>query len=149
MDPVEIVVGRGGQSDRVLIEVRGRMHPGSTDFWDGNWLTSPVRARVGGFAARINAGLRIDELRDFRVALERVYTEVQGSATLSSMENWIELTIECHPTGSLSVLGTLGDDPGMGNILHFMIKDLDQTDLPPIVDALIAVEERFPVVGRA
>ncbi|MBB6350305.1 WapI family immunity protein [Nonomuraea muscovyensis] len=148
MNPAEIVVGRGRESDHVLIQVRSRMHPGSTDFWDGNWLTSPIHVRVGGFTARINAGLRVDELRDFRVALERVYAEVKGSATLSSMEHWIELTAECHPTGSLSISGTLADDPGMRNTLDFVIEGLDQTDIPPLVDALVAVEERFPILGR-
>ncbi|MEV1004381.1 hypothetical protein [Nonomuraea sp. NPDC050202] len=147
MDPAEIVVGRGRDSDHVLIQVRSRMHPGSTDFWDGNWLTSPIHVKVGGFTARINAGLRIDELHDFRVALEGVYAGTKGSATLSSMEDWIELTIECRPTGSLSISGALADEPGMGNTLHFVMEGLDQTDIPPLVDALVAVEERFPVLG--
>ncbi|MEW9551213.1 hypothetical protein [Nonomuraea sp. NPDC050783] len=148
MDHAEIVVGRGEQSDHVLIQVHGRMHPGSTDLWDGNWLVSPIQVRVGGFTARIDAGLRADELRDFRVALERVYAEVSGRATLSSMEHWIELTAECHPTGSLSISGTVADDPAMWNTLNFVIEGLDQTDIPPLVEALVAVEERFPVVGR-
>ncbi|MEV0826336.1 WapI family immunity protein [Nonomuraea rubra] len=146
-EPAGIVVGRSEESDHVLIRVRGRMHPGATDFWDGNWLTSLIQVRAGGFTAWINAGLRADELRDFRVALERVYAEVKGSATLSTMEGWIELTVECHPRGSLSISGTVVDDPGMGNTLHFEIDGLDQTDLPPLVDALVAVEERFPVLG--
>ncbi|MER7503810.1 hypothetical protein AB0L05_17975 [Nonomuraea pusilla] len=148
MDPAEIVVGRGGQSDHVLIQVLGRMHPGASDFWDGNWLTSPIHVQVGGFRARIDAGLRADELRAFRVDLERVYAEVKGSATLSSIEHWIELTAECHPTGSLSISGTVADGPGMWNTLHFVIEGLDQTDIPPLVDALVAVEERFPILGR-
>ncbi|MEV4179767.1 hypothetical protein [Nonomuraea sp. NPDC049709] len=148
MDPTEIVIGRGGQCDHVLIQVRSRMHPGSTDFWDGNWLTSPIHVGVGGFTARIDAGLRADELRDFRMALERVYAGVRGSATLSSVENWIEVNVECHARGSLSISGTVADHPGMRNTLNFVIEGLDQTDLPPLVDALIAVEERFPILGR-
>jgi hypothetical protein len=147
MDPVEIVVGRGRHSDHVLIQIRNRMHPGSTDFWDGNWLTSHIHVQAGGFKARIDAGLRTDELRAFRVALQRVYSEVHGSAALSSVEHWIELTAECRPTGSLSISGTVADHPGMRNTLHFTIEDLDQTDIPPLLDALIAVEERFPVLG--
>ncbi|MBG0827651.1 hypothetical protein HS041_07730 [Planomonospora sp. ID67723] len=130
------------------IQVLGRMHPGRTDFWDGNWLTAPIHVQVGGFTARIAAGLRVQELRDFRADVERLYAQVRGSATLSSMEHWIELTVECHPTGSLSISGTVADDPGRWNTLHFVIEDLDQTDLPPLVDALVAVEERFPVLGR-
>lgn len=41
--------------------------------------------------------------------------------------------------------GTVRDDPASGNILSFEIEGLDQTDLPPLVAALLAVEERFPL----
>ncbi|MEQ4720361.1 hypothetical protein [Nonomuraea sp. B19D2] len=148
MEHAEIVIGRGRKSDHVLIQVRGRMHPGCTDFWDGNWLTSPIHVQVGGFTAKIDAGLRAEELRDFRVALERIHADVRGSATLSSMEHWIELTVECHPTGSLSISGAVADHPEKRNTLHFAIESLDQTDVLPLVDALIAVEERFPILGH-
>ncbi|MGN9847391.1 WapI family immunity protein [Nonomuraea sp. H19] len=147
MEHAEIVIGRGGNFDHVLIRVLGRMHPGCTDFWDGNWLISPIHVQVGGFAAEVDAGLRIEELRDFRVALERVYAEVKGSATLSSLEHWIELTVEFRPTGALSIAGTVTDHPGMRNTLHFEIDNLDQTDIPELVGALVAVEKRFPVLG--
>ncbi|MGW0809124.1 WapI family immunity protein [Nonomuraea sp. NPDC002799] len=99
MDSIEIVIGRSKQADHVAIRVVGRMHPGATDFWDGNWLTSPVLVHVGGFNAKIDAGLRIEELRDFRVDLQRIYAEAQGRAVLSSMEHWVELIVECPVRG--------------------------------------------------
>ncbi|WP_435875629.1 hypothetical protein [Nonomuraea jabiensis] len=58
----------------MLIQVRGRMR---TDFWDGNWLASPAHVQVGGFTARIDAGLRVEELPGFRVALERIHADVR------------------------------------------------------------------------
>ena len=67
---------------------------------------------------------------------------------LSSLEHWIELTVECHPTGSLSIVGTVTDHPGMRNTLHFEIEGLDQTDIPELVSALVAVEKRFSVLER-
>lgn len=60
----------------------------------------------------------------------------------------MELTIECRPTGSLLIFGTIADDPGMWNTLHFVIEGLDQTDIPPLVDALTALEKSFPILGR-
>jgi hypothetical protein len=42
----ELVVGRA-EGDYLKIEVRGRMHPGSDDFWDGNWLVSPKLRDLG------------------------------------------------------------------------------------------------------
>ncbi|MEU8104615.1 hypothetical protein AB0C18_12940 [Nonomuraea muscovyensis] len=145
---MEIVIGRSKQADHVAIRIVGRMHPGATDFWDGNWLTSLILVRVGGFVAKIDAGLRVEELRDFRVQLQRVYAEVRGRAVLASLEHWVELVMECHPTGSLSISGTVADDPSMGNTLRFEVEGLDQTDIPAIIDALVAVDERFPVQGR-
>jgi hypothetical protein len=58
--------------DQLTIEVLGRMHPGSRDFWDGNWMVSPITLRIGGFAGRIEAGLRMDELVGLRVGLEKL-----------------------------------------------------------------------------
>lgn len=78
MNRAEIIIGRGVQSDHVMIRVLGRMHPGCTDFWDGNRLISPVRVQVGGFIAEIAAGLRTEELHSFRAGLERIYAEVKG-----------------------------------------------------------------------
>ncbi|SFI65657.1 hypothetical protein SAMN05421835_101348 [Amycolatopsis sacchari] len=40
------------------------------------------------------------------------------------------------------------DQPGSANSLTFLLDDLDQTDLPPIIDALTAIGEAFPVLGE-
>ena len=148
MEPVEIVIGRGGESDHVLIRVLGRMHPGCTDFYDGNWLTTRIHARAGGFTADVGAGLRAEELRDFRVALTRLGAETEGSATLSSLENWLEVTVERHATGSVSVFATVADHPGMRNSLRFAIDGMNQADVSGLAAALVAAEERFPVLGQ-
>lgn len=105
-----LVVGRV-DSDQLKVRVLGRMHPGSDDFWDGNWLLSPISARLGGFVAEIGAGLRVEELQRFRRGLEAIHRQLRGEATLTSMEQWISLTVQCRPNGSLSVTGTLADDP--------------------------------------
>ncbi|MFI6482558.1 hypothetical protein ACIBH1_31810 [Nonomuraea sp. NPDC050663] len=149
MEPAEILIGRSKQSDHIAIRVDGRMHPSHVDYWDGNWLISPIFVRVGGFTAKIGAGLRSDELQSFHKQLERVYAAVEGRAVLSSLENWIELVVECHGNGSLTIKATVADDPSMWNTLSFEIEGLDQSDIPAIVAALTEVEERFPVFGSA
>ncbi|MEU6727165.1 hypothetical protein ABZ917_25960 [Nonomuraea wenchangensis] len=140
---MDIMIGRGRESDHLLIPVLGRSFPGSTDPWDASWLRTPIHVRAGGFTADLDARLRLHELREFRTELERVHERVGGQAVLSSLEHWIELSVECRPTGSLAVSGTARDDPSSGNALMFEIDGLDQTDLPPLVAALLAVEERF------
>ena len=143
----EVVIGRTG-ADHVTVRVLGLMYPGSEDYWDGNWLVSPISARLGAFTADIGAGLRIDELRTFRRGLERIDRELSGEAVLESMEQWITLTVVCRPGGSLEVTGVLDDEPAAGNRLAFAISGLDQSDIAAIVDALAAVEKTYPARGR-
>jgi hypothetical protein len=144
--PPELLVGRPN-GDHLTIRVLARMHPGSSDYWDGNWLVSPISATLGGFTAQIGAGLRIDELRTFRRGLEQLNQQLQGEAVLTSIEHWISLSVACRPNESLSVTGQLGDDLGSGNVLSFTINDLDQTDLPTMLSALSAIEQTYPVLG--
>ncbi|MEV0088316.1 hypothetical protein [Saccharopolyspora sp. NPDC050642] len=143
----ELVVGRA-EGDHLAVRVLGRMHPECDDYWDGNWLVSPVSARLGGCTVQIGAALRVDELREFRLGLERLDRRLRGEAVLVSMENWIALTVRCLPNGSLSVAGELDDDMGSGNSLSFTIAGLDQTDIPGMVTALAAIERAYPVLGR-
>lgn len=145
-EPPELLVGRP-DGDYLKIQVPGRMHPGRSDYWDGNWLVSPISARQGSFTAQIDAGLRVDELRAFRRGLEQIDQQLQGEAALTSIEHWISLSVTCRPSGSLSVTGQLDDHLGSGNVLSFTISDLDQTDLPTMLNAPSAIEQTYPVLG--
>ncbi len=146
-EPPEVVIGRA-RADHVTVRVLGLMYPGSDDYWDGNWLVSPISARLGGYTADIGAGLRIDELRTFRRGLERIDRERTGEAVLESMEQWITLTVVCRPDGSLEVTGVLDDEPASGNRLAFAIPGLDQSDIPAMAGALATIEKTYPVRGR-
>jgi len=133
--------------DHISIRVLGRLHPGADDFWDGNWLATPIEAVVGKFQGKVGASLRADELRSFRDALRILYATLTGEAVLKSMEEWLTLRIAAASRGRLEVTGTLLDRPGDGNQLIFKIDDLDQSYLPRIIDSLDEVETFFPVLG--
>lgn len=148
MEHPELVVGRV-DGDQLTVRVLGRMHPGSVDFWDGNWLVSPISARLGGFVAEIGAGLRVEELHRFGRGLEQMHRNLRGEAELTSTEQWISLTVQCRPNGSLSVTGTLVDGLGNGNTLAFRIIGLDQTDLPAMLDGVASIERAYPMFGQA
>jgi len=139
-----VLIGHPGD-DSIAIRVLGRMHPGATDYWDGNWLVSPIEIAVGGFTGRIGAGLRADELRAFRLGLQVLYERLDGEARLKSMEQWLEITITARSGGHLDVRGRAKDEPGMGNQLEFTIGGLDQSFLPEIIGSLEAIEAAFPV----
>lgn len=133
--------------EHLTISVEGRMHPSTTDFWDGNWLISPVTISVGGFTGRISAGLRAEELLRFRKGLEGLYDSLTGEATLDSLEEWVSLRITGDGAGHITADGTVADRPGMGNELHFRF-ELDQTYLPGVIAGLRQIESAFPVLGH-
>ncbi|WP_262287197.1 hypothetical protein [Micromonospora sp. MA102] len=146
-EPSELVIGRP-DDDHLTVRVIGRMHPGSSDYWDGNWLISPISANLGSFSAQLAAGLRVDELQTFRHGLELINQQLRGEAVLTSLEPWISLTVACRPNGSLAVTGELDDNPGIGNRLTFAITGIDQTDIPAMLAALSAIERAYPLLGR-
>lgn len=124
------------------------MHAGADDYWDGNWLVTPIEMVAGGFRASAHAGLRAEELKRFSDELQQVHASLTGEATLESMEEWLTLKVDIDERGRLDVTGTVIDRPGSGNRLSFRIDGLDQADLPPIVNALEHAQTLFPVVGN-
>jgi hypothetical protein len=138
----------GAVGRRVDVHVRGRMHPQASDYWDGNWLVSDIVVEVGAFHGRIAAALRVDELQRFRQGLEVLYRTVKGTARLESMEDWINLQVKVDGFGHVTVEGQVQDQPGVGNRLLFEIADLDQTDLPPVIEGLTAIEAAYPILGQ-
>jgi hypothetical protein len=145
-DHPEVRIGRPG-GDYVVIRVLGRMHPNAADYWDGNWLVTPLEIRAGGFRGDIAAALRADELERFARELDDLHESLSGEATLESMETWLTLHVNVAPSGQVTVAGTSTDQPGMGNRLTFEVNDLDQADLPGIIQALSGIGEAFPVLG--
>lgn len=134
--------------EAISIGVVGRMHPEAEDYWDGNWLVTPVEVKVSGFTAVVPAGLRAEELARFRRELEVLYTSLRGEAVLESMEGWVQLRITADSRGRICARGAVVDRPGSSNRLQFQMDGLDQTDLPQVVAGLRAVEASFPVRGR-
>lgn len=132
----------------MVVSVVGRMHPGAQDYWDGNWLITPIRLHIDGFSGTLAAGLRVEELGRFREELEGVYANVAGMAVLASLEGWLTLRVICRSTGSLEVTGVACDQPGTGNRLEFAVEGMDQTYLPPLIEALRQCEQHYPVLGR-
>lgn len=135
------------EGDHLSIRVLGRLHPGADDFWDGNWLVTPVVVVSGGFKAKSGATLRAEELRSFRQALEEVYSSLEGEAVLESMETWLSVRVAIDQAGRVAATGRIVDQPGSANELSFKLDDLDQSDLPDVIEALKEVETFFPVIG--
>ena len=123
------------------------MHPRASDYWDGNWLITDIVVEVGSFHGELRAALRADELQRFRRQLEELYRTVSGTARLESMEDWIDLVVKVDAFGHVTIDGQLQDRAGAGNRLAFEIGNLDQSDLPPLIEGLVATEAAYPVLG--
>lgn len=141
-----VMLGRPG-SDHLAIEVLARLHPGADGYWDGNWLATPIEAKIGSFRASVGAGLRSDELLAFRDDVRRLYDTLSGHAELNSMEDWLSVRLTVGSGGQVVVSGHLRDRLGSRNVLTFEFGELDQSDLVAVIDGLDEVQVFFPVIG--
>ncbi len=141
-----VVIG-DPDGDHISVSVLSRMHEGADDYWDGNWLISPIELVVGCFRATIGAGLRAEELKKLREGLEQLNATLKGEAQLESLEGWISLRVVVDRRGGIVIIGRAVDRPGGKNELSFEIGGLDQSYLQGIIAALREVEVLFPVVG--
>jgi hypothetical protein len=139
-----------GPHDSITITVQKRAYPNSTDFWDGNWLVSPIEFEIGEFAGVVSqAMLRTDEIERFQTSLRDLYERNEGEALLPSLENWIELRMRGDGIGHVEVQGEIRDAAsGYGNELSFSLIGIDQTYLPEVLGQLDAILEAYPVIGR-
>lgn len=134
--------------DHLILKVLGRMHPECEDFWDGNWLVSPITIRAGGFTAHLDAALRTPELREWARGLQGIKRDRAGKAVLESMEEWLSLAVRWDPDSGLTVTGQAKDMPGSGkrSRLLFTLDGLQESELDTWVTRLDAWEQEFPVL---
>jgi hypothetical protein len=84
-------------------------------------------------------------LRPFRAALERLYETLDGDATFRpDWEGSLVLLLHGDGLGHVSVKAEACPNPGTGPWLRFELPDVDQTYLPPMIDALRELEVQFP-----
>jgi hypothetical protein len=135
------------RNEYILVEVMGRTNPTSTDYWDGNWLNTEVTIRAGGFRGYLTGYLFAEDFITFRDELTTLYTTLSGSASLTTMEDWLSMEMIGDGKGHITAKCTVMDEPGMGNTLQFKF-ELDQTFIPPILESLSELSNLFPVIGN-
>jgi len=145
-DEIEVAFG-GGKHERVCLTVLGRSHPGSSDFWDGNWLRTSVDVAVGGFTGRFAADLRAEEFRSFNEELSKLYRTLEGHARFETLEGQVSMTLMGNGMGHVALQAELRDRAGTGNRLRLEFAT-DQTYLPGIIESLDAVDAAWPVQGQ-
>jgi hypothetical protein len=141
----EVLIGDSG-AQHLLIRPLFRSHPGLFDYWDGNWIDCELEIVAGGFRGRFRADLRSEEFHTFLQEVEGLSRTVEGTATFTTMEGQIALSLSGDGKGSVRVSGEAIDVAGIGNRLQFGF-DIDQTSLPSICRSLDDLLAAFPVTG--
>lgn len=137
----------GLEHEHVTVTVLDRESPAATDFWDGNWLTTRVEIRTGGWHGRYDAALRSEEVAAFLHQVEQLHATLSGEARFETMEQQLLLVLRAGKHGQIGVEGVACDAPGTGNRLDFTLPELDQSYLPNLLQQLKAIERQHPVRG--
>lgn len=141
----EVLIG-DPEGEHVLLRALSRVHPGLFDYWDANWISCEVEITASAFRAAFKADLRSEDFQRFLEEAEGLDRALEGTASFTTMEGQIALTLSGDERGHIAVLGEARDAPGSRNRLRFSFA-IDQTYLSGICRALAVVLSAFPVVG--
>jgi hypothetical protein len=141
----EILIG-DPNAQHVVLRPLTRRHPSLFESDEGNWIDCEVQIAVGGFRGSFRADLRSEEFQTFREEVETLNSALEGTATFSTMEEQVAMTLSGNGRGAVRVSGEAMDATGTGNRLtfHFVI---DQTYLPEISRSLGHLLAAFPVIA--
>jgi hypothetical protein len=143
----EILIGdTGGQY--VLIRALSRSQPDLFELRDGDWIDCEVALTVGGFNGSFRADLRSEEFRSFLEEAQALAQAPDGSASFTTMEGQVAISLTGDDQGRLRVSGEAIDEAGAGNRLQFAFV-IDQAYLSSIIEALENLLIAYPVAGTA
>lgn len=133
--------------DCLTITILGRSHPGTTDYWDGNWVRAAIEVAAGDFRGSVSGDLRAEELAQFHEQLACLQQSLRGTAEFETMERWLSIHVTGDGKGHMEFRCIICDQPGIGNTLDCRLAT-DQTFTRRTVTELAAVVQAFPVIGR-
>ena len=133
-------------SNYLIVEILNYEYPESDEYWDANWLKARIKIKTRSFSGYYSASLQTIDFREFKKGLEGIYRTLNGAAQFYSMEEW--LTIILNGDGIGHFVGDIiaCDFPPSGSKLRFELQ-IDQTEIPGIVNQINSILEIFPVKG--
>ena len=135
------ITGTAGNSIDILVS--GRTYPQEQDEWDGNWLNTQIKIKIGSFSGKTDALLRSDEFEQLSKAIERFLNKKMESVTFLPMEPWICFKVTKNRKQNIEFAGEVTDRLGTGNILKFQF-ELTLPDLEKVLKDINAVLHDFP-----
>ncbi|MGO1059206.1 WapI family immunity protein [Planococcus sp. FY231025] len=136
-----------GTDTKIEIEVLKRCFPEAIGSWEGDWVKTAIRVQIPGFSADFHADLRTDEFREFRNQLVSMNKNLEGTATLISIENVIQANAMMNPQGGIFWNVTIRYPVSSGAVLDFEFGS-DQSYLDQLIKELEEVLVEFPVLER-
>jgi hypothetical protein len=143
----EVLIG-DLDAQHVLIRPLSRSQPDLFDFKDGNWIDCELQIAAGGFRGSFRADLRSEEFQSFSEEMAALRRTPDGTATFSTVDGQIALSLTGDAAGSVRVAGEAIDAAENGNRLQFSF-DIDQAHVASICQSLNDLLSAFPVTGVA
>lgn len=128
--------------------ILGRQFPGTSDYWDGNWLTVIACCESPGAQVWTDGPIiHLSEIESWIRSLKELNNTLQGDAELTCMEPELgaKVTLDKLGHGSLVVYIT----PDHINEHHEFTFEVDQSFLPGVIRNLESILNKYPIKGQA
>ena len=128
--------------------VDGYQFPDVDEYWDANWPNVRAEVELPGqsWVKAAGAFVMTAELARFRDELRMVYEQLDGEAGLWTIEPELKVRLTAQPNGGLEVEISL--TPNQMTQEHTFFVALDQSYLPPVINQINDILNRFPVRGE-
>lgn len=126
--------------------IHGRQFPDSSDYWDANWL-QVTACCVYPTSAVTTQGpiIHLGEVLDFQQSCQKMYDTLSGKAELTRTELELLVSMEAGAGGHISL--EIAITPNTVFEEHIYRDSIDQSYLPPILDASKSILNAYPVIG--
>lgn len=128
-----VILGDGGEVVSISLAERQQPDPRSE-----GWLDAEVAIKVGAWSGRYAAKFHEDDFLRFSEEVDELHVRLEGEATLSSLDGYLDLTLTGDGLGHISVVGEAWDRPRWASYLVLSF-ETDQTALPPIRASLASL----------
>lgn len=134
-----------GSETKIEIKILGRLYPESIGSWEGDWGKGDIRVEILGYSANFLADLRAEEFKEFRDQLAAMNQELEGTASLISIENAIKAKAVMDSCGGIYWEVSTRYPISTGAVLTFDFGS-DQSYLNQLIKELDEVLSEFPVL---
>ena len=130
----------GSENEYADVEVVGSNSDG--------WLPSRIEVSAGAFRGGFPSDLDCWAFERFAREVRELYKTLKGTATFSTYEGQLELSLVGDGLGHVEVKAQAMDYAGTGNKLAFRLH-LDQTELPTLMKDLDAIVATYPPPNKS